>query len=86
MPASGVCLMHSPVQVKQLKPRYYHTATVFGCGPIFRMVVMFGGLRNIGGDPIAETTLLHLGEFAVWNTCLHKFPPQSEVSSTQLSL
>ena len=41
---------------------------------------MFGGVRNIGGDTIAETTLLHLGEFAVWNTCLHKFPPQSEVS------
>ena len=76
--------MQSPVQVKQLQTRSYHTATVFGCGPIFRMVVMFGGLRNIGGDTIAETTLLHLGEFAVWNTCLHKqiFPPQSEVSST----
>ena len=30
------------------------------------MVVIFGGEREFtGGDPIAETTLLHLGECAV---------------------
>ena len=80
--------MHSPVQViKQLKPRSYHTTTVFGCGPTFRMVVMFGGMRNIAAVPIAETTLLHLGEFAVWNTtcCTSRYfcqvPTWSEVSS-----
>ena len=51
-------------------PRYLHTATVFGSGPNFRMVVMFGGQRKPGGDPTAETILLHLGECAVWNiTC-----------------
>ena len=39
---------------------------MFGSGPNFRMV-MFGGKRKVLGDPIAETTLLHLGECAVWN-------------------
>ena len=44
--------------------------TVFGSGPDFRLVVMFGGRREFARDPIAETTLLHLGEYAVWNiTC-----------------
>ena len=52
-------------------PQLQHTATVFGSGPNFRMVVMFGGMREfLGGNPIAETTLLHLGECAVWSmTC-----------------
>ena len=62
-------LLPPPVQVilpQEMGPRYGHTATVFGSGPNFRMVVMFGGKRSIwGGDPIAETTLLHLGECAV---------------------
>ena len=63
-------LLPPPVQVtlpKEMGPRYHHTATVFGCGPNFRMVVMFGGQREFVGDPIAETALLHLGECAVWN-------------------
>ena len=62
--------MHLPVQVNlppKVEPRQEHTATVFGSGPNFRMVVMFGGKRKLGGGPIAETTLLHLGECAVWN-------------------
>ena len=57
-----------PVQVtlpQEMGPRYDHTATVFGSGPNFRMVIMFGGRREFPGDPIAETTLLHLGECAV---------------------
>ena len=65
-------LLPPPVQVtlpQEMGPRYGHTATVFGSGPNFRMVVMFGGMRRLGreiqGDPIAETTLLHLGECAV---------------------
>ena len=61
-------LLPPPVQVtlpQEMGQRYDHTATVFGSGPNFRMVVMFGGKRDIMGDPIAETTLLHLGECAV---------------------
>ena len=61
-------LLPPPVQVTlpQEMGRFDHTATVFGSGRNFRMVVMFGGKRSIwGGDPIAETTLLHLGECAV---------------------
>ena len=63
-------LLPPPVQVtvpQEKGPRYEHTATVLGSGPNFRMVVMFGGERKLGGDPIAETTLFHLGEHAVWN-------------------
>ena len=63
-------LLPPPVQVtvpQEMGPRYDHTATVFGSGPNFRIVVMFGGQRKLVGDPIAETTLLHLGECAVWN-------------------
>ena len=63
-------LLPPPVQVtlpQGMVPRYEHTATVFGSGHNFRMVVMFGGKRMVLGDPIAETTLLHLGECAVWN-------------------
>ena len=65
-------LLPPPVQVtlpQEMGPRYYHSATMFGSGPNFRMVVMFGG-RKLGGDLIAETTLLHLGECAVWNVTL----------------
>ena len=66
-------LLPPPVQVtlpQEMGLRYEHTATVFGSGPNFRMVVMFGGRRSLLGDPIAETTLLHLGECAVWTiTC-----------------
>ena len=61
-------LLPPPVQVtvpQEIGPQQGHTATVFGSGPNFRMVVMFGGRRSFGvfsGDPIAEATLLHLGE------------------------
>ena len=63
-------LLPPPVQVtlpQEMGPRHEHIATVFGSGPNFRMVVIFGGMREFAGDPIAETTLLHLGECAVWN-------------------
>ena len=62
-------LLPPPVQVtlpQEMEPRYEHTANVFGSGPNFRMAVMFGGRRKFGGDLLAETTLLHLGECAVW--------------------
>ena len=58
-------LLPPPVQVtlpQEMGPQYQHTATVFGSGHNFRMVLMFGGEREFVGDPIAETTLLHLGE------------------------
>ena len=61
-------LLPPPVQVtlpQEMGPRYGHTATVFGSGPNFRMVVMFGGKRELMGVPIAEITLLHLGECAL---------------------
>ena len=61
-------LLPPPVQVtlpQEMGPRCDHTATVFGSGPNFRMVVMFGGKRGGLGYPTAETTLLHLGEYAV---------------------
>ena len=63
-------LLPPPVQVtltQDMGPRYGHTATVFGSGPNFRMVVMFGGKRRLVGALIAETTILHLGECAFWN-------------------
>ena len=52
---------------QEMGPRHDHTATVFGSasGPNFRMVVMFGGKRRLIEDPLADTTLLHLGECAV---------------------
>ena len=67
-------LLPPPVQVtlpkeirllQEMGPRFDHTFTVFGSGPNFRMVVMFGGKKSILGELIAETTLLHLGECAV---------------------
>ena len=61
-------LLPPPVQVtlpQGMGPRCYHTATVFGSGPNFRIVIMFGGKREVLGDQIADTTLLHLGECAV---------------------
>ena len=59
-----------PVQVtlpNEVGPRRDHTATVFGSGPNFRMVVIFGGMWRLAGDLTAGTTLLHFGECAVWN-------------------
>ena len=63
-------LLPPPVQLtvpQEMGAQWCHTATVFGSGPNFRMVVMFGGRRELAGASIAETTLLHLGECAVWN-------------------
>ena len=62
-------LLPPPVQVtlpQEMGPRRGHTAAVFGSGPNFRMVVMFGGRRSeFVGNLKAETALLHLGECAV---------------------
>ena len=41
--------------------RYGHSAVVFGTGPDFRVVVLFGG-RTTGHIEISETTLLLLCE------------------------
>ena len=70
-------LLPPPVQVtllQEMEPRRGHTVTVFGSGANFRMVVMFGGERELWGDPIADTTLLHLGECGIFTLlkCLHQ--------------
>ena len=40
-----------------------HSAVAFGCGPSFRVVVIFGGHKsNHVDDPQTETTLLFLGQ------------------------
>ena len=84
-------LLPPPVQVtlpQEVGPRCQHTATVFGSGPNFRMVVMFGGRREFWKDSIAETTLLHLGECAVWNiTCYtSRNIPFGKVSTSGLAV
>ena len=48
---------------QEMGPRRDHTATVFGSGHNFRLVVMFGGMWSLAGHLIAGTTLLHLGEW-----------------------
>ena len=43
-------LLPPPVQVtlpREMGPRKCHTITVFGSGPDFRLVVMFGGRREL---------------------------------------
>ena len=47
---------------KQMGPRSFHSATVLGSGPNFRMVILFGGKQMFLGESIAATTLLHLGK------------------------
>ena len=44
-----------------ITPRYGHSATVFGTGPDFKVVVLFGGYSNMVGT-VSKTTLLLLGE------------------------
>ena len=44
-----------------LTKRYEHSAVVFGTGPDFRVIVLFGGNdSNFGTHVISETTLLLL--------------------------
>ena len=67
-------LLPPPVQVtlrQEMGPQHGHTATVFGSGPNFRMVIMFGGRREFWGEPIADTVLIYFGGYViVWNiTC-----------------
>ena len=46
--------------------RRSHSADVFGCGPNFRVVVLFGGGKsNRSGDELSETTFLLLGECTI---------------------
>ena len=68
-------LLPPPVQVtlaQEMGPRCGHTATVFGSGPNFRMVVMFGGKRKFSEEPIVHTTFLHLGEYIIVRNMLRK--------------
>jgi len=39
-----------------------HTLTVVSSGPTSVQLVEFGGMREQGGDPIAATAVLQLGE------------------------
>ena len=80
--------MHPPVQVNlppKVEPRQEHTATVFGSGPNFRMVVMFGGRMHPEGETPAKTTLFHLGEFAVRNIT-HATHTGTNINSSQYSM
>ena len=40
-----------------ITPRYSHSAVMFGAGPDFRVIVLFGGWSS-SGLVISETTLL----------------------------
>ena len=56
-------------------PRRGHSATVFGYGASFRVVVLFGGYMRGGFDSyieghFSETTLLLLGKCAIFATGL----------------
>ena len=47
--------------------RYTHSAVVFGSGPDFRVVVLFGGIdSNFGTHAISDTTLLVLCKLPVY--------------------
>ena len=51
-----------------ITPRCGHSAVVFGTGPSFRVVVLFGGETSSGY--LSETTLLLLGEYTISATDL----------------
>ena len=45
-----------------MRPRLYHTATVFGSGPDCRQLVLWGGMEKWLSDNVRETILLNFGE------------------------
>ena len=45
-----------------MTPRFLHSITATSLGPGLTEVLVFGGLRKVGGDAIAETTILRFGE------------------------
>ena len=47
-----------------IAPQWGHSAVVFGSGPGFRVVVLFGG-RSSSLEEVSETTLLLLGKCAI---------------------
>ena len=47
-----------------IAPRWGHSTVVFGSGPGFRVVVLFGG-RSSSLEEVSETTLLLLGKCAI---------------------
>jgi len=59
--------MHNFPLPQMIRPDYitsreHHSACVFGSGPNFRLVVLFGG-SNDKNESFAETTLLTLGMY-----------------------
>ena len=55
-----MCLQVTPPE--SMTPRYYHSITATSLGPGLTEVLVFGGKRKMGGDVIAETTVLRFGE------------------------
>ncbi len=45
-----------------MTPRLLHSITATSLGPGLTEVLVFGGSRELLGDPIAETTILRFGE------------------------
>ena len=58
--ACTLCLQVTPPE--SMKPRHFHSITATSLGPGLTEVLVFGGLRKVGGDAIAETTILRFGE------------------------
>ena len=58
--------MYLPTKITQ---QYGHSAVVFGTGPDFRVVVLFGGKEGPQDCPLSETTLLLLCEECMLNAC-----------------
>ena len=55
-----MCLQVTPPE--SMTPRLYHSITATSLGPGLTEVLVFGGRRELWGDPIAETTILRFGE------------------------
>ncbi len=47
---------------ESITPRYWHSITATSLGPGLTEVLVFGGKQKVGGNAIAETTILRFGE------------------------
>ena len=54
---------------ESVRGRYYHSITATSLGQGLTEVLMLGGIQKLelGGDPIAETTILRFGEGVEYN-------------------
>ena len=55
-----LCLQVTPPE--SMTPRHFHSITATSLGPGLTEVLVFGGQRELGEVPIAETTILRFGE------------------------